>query len=732
MPSRAISPASRTPLAHSALQVHIDDLVAECELLHRFRNSGSEAIEAIYTFPLPLDAAFLGLRATLAGQVLDAQVQMLAKAERCYDDAIADGDSAVLLTQPEPGVLCVSLGNLKPGESGEIVLRFVTPLRVADAQARFALPLVHRPRYGNWCLDDLAKPDHSFAVEHPLEIALRVRGLLGSAHGRCLSQPAQFVPDDSGQALVFRDALLDGDFVVVFELASTVAPVLRCIADGDHTLGCASLVVPREAQSAQALDLVLLLDGSGSMQGDAIRQSRTALRAITRALTPEDRIQVIRFGSRASPLFRRPLKATPAVCAALGELEAVIQADLGGTEMGSALELALRQLPDADDTRRRALILVTDGAVQPADVATAKAALEQACVPVFVVAVGSSAGVEVLQPLATATQAALERAVPLEPIDACVMRQFQRARSAAVTALAQWSGVDAPEAIAMPLAFPGDVLHVAARWAGTQPAALRVQVGDAPVLSFATVARTESVAQRALLGLQRHATASAEARAAIALHYGLLTRETAAVLVHRRADDDRVQTLPEIVKVPQMLTRGIVATPCGPPVCAAAPAPAAAPYPAVDRGRRESAPRGGGLSKRAAATAMRALPAFSAEQVLALLLDLHRVLRAALLAEAAAGIRLADVLQRLPEAQRGPAQDLLQACGLWQPAQEARFGVALLLALAALPGMPALDDDEELQLALLQARHGSGHIDASVLENALRHGVAATEVPLMP
>lgn len=733
MPQSAPSRAASALLARSALDVLVTDLVAECTLSHTFRNDGGTPVEVVYSFPLPLDAAFLGLRASFAGTDLEAQVQRLADAEQRYDDAIADGDGAVLLTQPEPGLVCVSLGNLAPGESGVIHLRYAMPLRVADAQARFGLPLAHRPRYGHWQLDALATPDHAFAVEHPLSLHLRARGRLAAAHGRCLTHAAQFVRDNNGQVLILDDAMLDGDLVVVFDLADAPAPTVRCIADGDHTFGYASVVLPCDAAAARAVDLVLLLDGSGSMQGDAIRQSRAALRAVTRALLPDDRIQVVRFGSRMSPLFRRPLKATPAVCAALTELETVIRADLGGTEMGEALRLGLSQLPAAESDRRRVVILVTDGAVQPADIAAARQQLVASQVPVFVVAVGSSAGVEVLEPLATATGARLERAVPLEPIDVCVMRQFRRARTAPVTALAHWSAPDA-QSVALPPVFPGDVLMLAARWPGERSAALRLESPAGTLAlaasSFDAPPREEDAAQRALLGLYRLATADAEARAGIALHYGLLCAETAAVLVHRRAESERATTLPTIVKVPQMVTRGMMA---GAPVAAAAPAMlakrAGGSFGAAPRLR--CMPPGESMLNADTAQPMRAIPRLQAARVRQILLALHAVLRAAWLATPPSGIGVRGAVERLPESLRESARDVLQALWLWPTDDDLAHGAAVFAALAALDAMPPLDDDEESACALLAARY-TRHmpIDEARLREALRDGVPAGEVPV--
>ena len=182
-----------TPLARSALHVTITDLVAEYELRHVFRNDTTRSIEAVYSFPVPLDSAFMGMEATLAGEQRLAQVLPRQQASRNYDDAVADGDSAVLLERLEPGMLCVNLGNLKPGEEGEIVLRFAAALFTADGTARFSLPLVHRPRYGRSLLDDLHKPRHEFAVEHPLEATIRVTGLLARSPVNCATQPSGVV-----------------------------------------------------------------------------------------------------------------------------------------------------------------------------------------------------------------------------------------------------------------------------------------------------------------------------------------------------------------------------------------------------------------------------------------------------------------------------------------------------------------------------------------------------------
>jgi Ca-activated chloride channel family protein len=563
MSPRARSLKKSTPLSSTKLDVLIADLVAEFVVNHSFRNDSDAPIEAVFSFPIPLDAAFLAMRATLAGETLTAQICPQQQASRTYDDAIASGHSAVLLRNPEPGVLCTSLGNLLPGEQGEIELRFANPLRVADRSARFSLPLVHRPRYGNWGLEELEAPTHDFAVEHPMSASIRVTGLLASAPVTCATHAARFASSDGQLELSISEAMLDRDLVLIFELSQDLPPVAKLVDDAEQAIGLVSLVLPTSQHHPKPLDLCLVLDCSGSMSGDAIEQSRVAVQAVIASLEAADRIQVIRFGSSVRPMFRRPLRATPQVCNSLRELISTINADLGGTDMGVALERSLLQLGAVNESRSRAVVLVTDGAVQPDDVAEAAEAAASAGVRIFVVAVGSSAGAEVLAPMAESTGAVMERSVPGESIDAGVMRQFRRARELGPLRVeVQWpTSVASP--IPMGLAYPGDAITLAAILPRESAGRTVVRVASCSYeISLDLGAIVFAPQARALIGQRRYLTSPSTTRAQIALRYGLLTEETSAVLVKERTDGTQSSSLPTIVQVPQMVSRGMVMSAC--------------------------------------------------------------------------------------------------------------------------------------------------------------------------
>ena len=555
-----------TPLAHSRLRVVIQDLLAEFEFQHVFRNGGDTPIEAVYSFPMPLDAAFLGMEATLAGEMRVAQVMPAKRAASTYDDAIAEGDSAVLVEQIEPGMLCVNLGNLKPGEDGEIILRFASAVAVADRTARFSIPLVHRPRYGRYELDEWQVPSADFAVEHALEAEIVIRGLLAARPVQCTSQGAVFQSDVHETVLRLSRAMLDRDLVLNFDLGEHPISTSRWIEDGDQSIGVITLMPEGTGPTAAApIHLCLLLDCSGSMQGDAIEQSRNALRYVTEALCDDDRIQVIRFGNRPIPMFRRPLKVSQRVRDTLGQLLPVIQADLGGTEMGDALSQALDQLGAlGGNAEQRVIVLVTDGAVQPHEINDARRRAARSGARIFVVAVGSSAGVDVLAPLAAMTGGVLERAVPAEPLDACVMRQFRRARALRPLDIAiDWRGPHRQ----LPLGnvYPGDAVVAVVFLDGLKEREVHVRIpvtGDG--IHFVLNCLESAPAWRAWAGQQAYLSALSDERETLALRYGLVAKETSAVLVKVRAEADKSQELPVIVPVAHMVPEGMVSARSGP------------------------------------------------------------------------------------------------------------------------------------------------------------------------
>lgn len=414
--------------------------------------------------------------------------------------------------------------------------------------------------------------------------------------------------------------------------------------------------------------------------------------------------------------------ATAQVRDALRELAPGIDADLGGTNMGSALENAMVQFGPADAQRSRAIILVTDGAVQAHDIDGARIDAHDLGVRVFVVAVGGCAAVEVLAPLAESTGAVLERAVPAEPIDELVLCQFRRARcNGPVQVEAHWADAQATP-IAMGIAYPGDALAVAASLPDgiTGDVCIRAAALNF-TLTIPLPAPSSAPALRALLGQQMYRQADASTRASIALRYGLLTADTSAVLVKQRAEGERIEVMPTIVPIPEMLPDDMMC--CDAMECEDSGSASWRSVLGIDDFSADVSDPPLLYRKGAAqipewdkpqSTGEIAEPSIAISATIArqLLSEIHRLLRKILLGPTAADTTLSAVLEQLTDEQRPTARALLRAVGI--ELDDPRMVVPTLWVLNALLDGPEFTDNEEARLAVAGNRGCEGQTTSDV------------------
>ena len=109
-------------------------------------------------------------------------------------------------------------------------------------------------------------------------------------------------------------------------------------------------------------ETIFVLDNSGSMGGESIRQAKAGLLLALDRLTPADRFNVIRFDDTMTQLFPRAVVATPSNVGFAKGYVSSLEAN-GGTVMLPALIAALRDDTPNDRSYLRQVIFLTDGAV---------------------------------------------------------------------------------------------------------------------------------------------------------------------------------------------------------------------------------------------------------------------------------------------------------------------------------------------------------------------------------
>jgi Ca-activated chloride channel family protein len=608
------------PLVAVRADVLVNDVFTRVTFEQRYANREQHAIEAIYTFPVPSDAALYRLEVRLGDRLLVAASMENGRAEQKYEEAIEQRDAAVLLQQPEPGLYTLNFANLPPGEEAAIRVVYAVAHRWIGDALRVRIPTVIGARYGSSPLESHQVPVTDFRAEHAFDFALRIRGALADVPFTCPSHELSARPCEDGMVLALPEAasFLDRDLVLCFtrpesfsgDVALVAAATSPATADAaeDHADGAAyeaSGAFSREPKpevpsggfttsftyertgtvrtsAPDAADVVLvgftprypgrrdavprsvklLIDCSGSMQGESIEQARRAIGAILDGLGADDVFNIIRFGSHVDSLFAGQVRASAGNLEIAKRAMRRMEADLGGTEIEDGLIAAWRSV-GPKPSHLEEILLITDGHVGDWQSIVRRAGAENQ--RVFSVGVGMAPTEGFLAQLAKETGGAAECVMPGEDMPALIERQFHRIRQPRVGGLsATWPAE--PRRLAGfsgPTTFDGDTLLLSA-WFGERipEGGVIVEVtwedgaSSTHEVPLRHVSGVDARVSAALAAKQRIGETHDKAEAlALALQYGLPSSHTSLYLTAPLAAG-KGSDMPALRKVPQMHAHG--------------------------------------------------------------------------------------------------------------------------------------------------------------------------------
>lgn len=522
----------------------IDGLMLDMALEQTFANAGTEPLEVIYTFPVPLAATLLGLDVDIGGRKLAAQVLSRRRAEGVYEGAVASGDSAVMVESAGDGRYTLNLGNLLPGDTFRVTVRYGQLLRFEQGIIRVTLPTTLGTWYGDPIRDGGLAP-HQVPLtggldDYPFSIELAVSGPLAAAQAECTTHTLSIERGEARlQASLRARAWLDRDFVFTLSGLPDGSSAVRvpdyATAEGE---AAAEVVIaslcPRfgDARPA-AVNLKLLADCSGSMAGASIESSRAALAAILSELEPADRFSLSCFGTHTLHLFDALQPAFGASLTRARDHVRALLADMGGTEMEQALQQTLT-LPGAEGGA--CLLLITDGQVWAVDAVVETAV--RSGQRIFVIGVGYSPSEAPLRRLADETGGACDIVPPGEDLHEAILRMFQRIRHQTHARLSvEWGAEPLWQVPLPPAIYPGDTVHLMAAFPRGCPVrpVLQLQAGDLAISCAAPpVQSLDNSGLSRLAAARRLATLPEHARSDWAVRYQLVSADSSLVLTAER------------------------------------------------------------------------------------------------------------------------------------------------------------------------------------------------------
>ncbi len=344
-------PAPRAPnlvVEYHRVSVEITDQVATTEVDQVFLNDTQYDLEGIYIFPLPEEAAISEFAMYVDGERWNGEILPREEARQIYEDIVRRRLDPALLEYVGRDTFKASIFPIEPGDERRVELAYSQILGNEGGLIKYVYPL-DTERFS-------AQPLEEVVISVKVRSAQPIRAIYSPSHDVAIDRVDEHTVNVSFEA---SDVLPDRDFELYYtvsddEFGLNLLSYQESGEDGFFLL----LLAPRvevDEREVVAKDVILVLDTSGSMEGEKIEQAKGALEFILEHLNSEDRFNIVAFSTGVRVYEQEPEPATRADQAQsfIDDLRAV-----GGTNIDLALAEALAM---ANGERPQIVIFLTDG-----------------------------------------------------------------------------------------------------------------------------------------------------------------------------------------------------------------------------------------------------------------------------------------------------------------------------------------------------------------------------------
>jgi len=339
-PTRQAQPIQLTQVD---VTVEIEDQVALTRIEQEFYNPNGRQLEGTYLFPLPAQSHIESFSMLINGKPTPAELLDADKALKIYEDIVRRMRDPALLQYCGQGTLKARVFPIQAHGKKHITISYRQVLPKDHGLVGYRLPL-SRDTGG------------ATQVHVELNTTADIHTIYSPTHD---IQHKRRDPRHISLNVTHQDHA-DRDFELFFASGEGDIQMNSLFHRQSGQDGFAMLLISPdidvEKRNLQSKDIAFVLDTSGSMAGDKMRQAQSALKFCLENLRPEDRFAVIRFSTEASP-FSSEWSSGDRIRDAIGFVDD-LQA-IGGTNLQEALQL-VGELERRND-RMQAVVLLTDG-----------------------------------------------------------------------------------------------------------------------------------------------------------------------------------------------------------------------------------------------------------------------------------------------------------------------------------------------------------------------------------
>ena len=130
------------PPKHTDVKIEVSGFLARATVTQHFVNPSAEKIEAVYTFPLPQNAAVDNMTMLVGERFVRAEIKRREEAQALYAAARSGGKVAGSLDQERPNIFTQSIANILPGEQVKVTISYVELLKYDAGSYEIVFPMV--------------------------------------------------------------------------------------------------------------------------------------------------------------------------------------------------------------------------------------------------------------------------------------------------------------------------------------------------------------------------------------------------------------------------------------------------------------------------------------------------------------------------------------------------------------------------------------------------------------
>jgi Ca-activated chloride channel family protein len=332
-------------------EIKIKDGTATTVVDQVFYNASSARLEGWFIFPVPKGSGIKEFMMDVNGTMTRAELLDATKAKTIYEDIVRRQQDPALLEYAGADMFRVRIFPIEPRSEKRTSITITQTLTKMGDLWEYTLPISSQRKAGA----QMQLMDIHATVESssPLKTVYSPSHVITSERKGDKKTEARFTeknhkPENDFKLYVSSTA---------DKLGVSLLTHKEMGEDGFFFLDLNPGYLEETGEDFEK-DITFIIDVSGSMAGDKIKQAKNALSFCLQKLQPGDKFEVVRFSTDAEALFGKRVLNTKENNLKAQNFVKNLQ-ELGGTNIDEAFDLALAE--KADPTRPHIVLFLTDG-----------------------------------------------------------------------------------------------------------------------------------------------------------------------------------------------------------------------------------------------------------------------------------------------------------------------------------------------------------------------------------